>query len=185
VRKRPAAFVATAIVVALAALACDPDNVVHQIGWFATMRHQPSIKPYARPIPPVPGTVPVTGTEPVMSIQMADRLVNPRTRTSESINRGRFVYETNCQVCHGTAGHGDGPISSAAGGPFFGVRSLVNDTIARRTDGYIYGVIVSGQVMGRGLMPVYGDKVRGTDRWDLVNYVRTLQAEAKAARARR
>jgi len=73
----------------------------------------------------------------------------------------------------------------AAGGPFFGVRSLVNDTIARRTDGYIYGVIVSGQVMGRGLMPVYGDKVRGTDRWDLVNYVRTLQAEAKAARARR
>jgi mono/diheme cytochrome c family protein len=111
--------------------------------------------------------------------------VNVRTRTSESINRGRFAYETYCLVCHGSTGRGDGPISSAAGGPFFGVRSLVNDTIARRTDGYIYAVIVSGQVMGRGLMPMYGDKVRGTDRWDLVNYVRTLQVDAKGAGARR
>jgi mono/diheme cytochrome c family protein len=180
VRRSRAALAALGALAALAALACDPDNVVHQIGWFATMRHQRSIKPYARPIPPVPGTVPVTGAEPTMSLQTADRLVNPRTRTSESINRGRFEYETYCLVCHGSAGHGDGPISSAAGGPFFGVRSLVNDTIARRSDGYIYAVIVSGQVMGRGLMPVYGDKVRGTDRWDVVNYVRTLQAEAKA-----
>jgi mono/diheme cytochrome c family protein len=171
---------------ALAALAaCNPDAVVHRIGWFSTMRHQRSIKPYARPIAPVPGTVPITGAEPSMSIQSADRLVNPRTRTSESINRGRFMYETYCLVCHGPAGRGDGPISSTAGGPFFGVRSLVNDTIARRTDGYIYAVIVSGQVMGRGLMPVYGDKVRGTDRWDLVNYVRTLQADARAAGGRR
>ncbi len=175
-RRPPAAVVACAV---LAALACNPDDVVHRIGWFATMRHQRSIKPYARPIPPVPGTVPASGAEPVMSIQSADRLVNPRTRTSESINQGRVVYETYCLVCHGPMGRGDGPISSASGGPFFGVRSLVNDTIARRTDGYIYAVIVSGQVMGRGLMPVYGDKVRGTDRWDLVNYVRTLQADAK------
>jgi hypothetical protein len=27
---------------------------------------------------------------------------------------------------------------------------------------------------------VYGDKVRGADRWDLVNYVRTLQAQARS-----
>src|SRR5881296_1686166 len=178
--RKPHGFLAA--LAALAALGCNPDDVVHRIGWFSTMRHQRSIKPYARPIPPVPGTVPVTGGEPLMSLQTADRLANPRTRTSESINRGRFLYETYCLVCHGQRGRGDGPISSTNGqtppGPFFGVRSLVNDTIARRTDGYIYAVIVSGQVMGRGLMPIYGDKVRGTERWDLVNYVRTLQAAA-------
>jgi len=181
----PKSRAALAALAALTALACNPDDVVHRIGWFATMRHQRSIKPYARPLAPVAGTVPVTGAEPLMGLQTADRLVNPRTRTSESINRGRFLYETYCLVCHGQAGRGDGPISSAAGGPFFGVRSLVNDTIARRTDGYIYAVIVSGQVMGRGLMPVYGDKVRGVDRWDLVNYVRTLQAGAKSPTGRR
>ena len=179
-----------ALALALGALAaCNPDDVVHRVGWFATMRHQRSIKPYARPIPSVAGTVPITGAEPAVNLQMADRLANQRTRTSESINRGRFLYETYCLVCHGVAGKGDGPISATNGqtppGPFFGVRSLVDDAIARRTDGYIYAVIVSGLVMGRGLMPVYGDKVRGADRWDLVNYVRTLQAEAKSAGARR
>lgn len=181
-----AARAARAAFAALTVAACNPDDVVHHVGWFATMRHQRSIQPYARPIPPVPGTVPVTGLEPTVNLTLADRLTNPRTRTSESINRGRFLYETYCLVCHGVAGKGDGPISAANGqtppGPFFGVRSLVNDTIARRTDGYIYAVIVSGQVMGRGLMPVYGDKVRGDDRWDLVNYVRTLQAEALGGR---
>ena len=50
------------LVVALAWLtACNPDTVVHKVGWFATMRHQRNIKPYARPIPSVPGTVPVSG----------------------------------------------------------------------------------------------------------------------------
>src|SRR5258708_39786711 len=43
--------------------ACDPDTVVHKVGWFATMRHQRNIKPYARPIPPVAGAVPTAGGE--------------------------------------------------------------------------------------------------------------------------
>lgn len=169
----------------LVSAACNPDDVVHHVGWFATMRHQRSIKPYARPLAPVPGTVPVTGAELVVDLKRADRLANPRTRTSQSINRGRFLYETYCLVCHGATGRGDGPISATAGGPFFGVRSLVNDTIARRSDGYLYGVLVNGAMMGRGLMPLYGDRVRGDDRWDVVNYVRTLQAEARTAGAPR
>jgi mono/diheme cytochrome c family protein len=173
---RPRATLAA--LAALAALACNPDDVVHRIGWFSTMRHQRSIKPYAKPLPPVDGTVPVTGLAPAVSLATVDRLVNARTRTSESINRGRFLYDTYCAVCHGTRGRGDGPVSSAAGGPFPAVRSLVTDTLARRSDGYLYGVLVNAQALGRGLMPGYGDKVRGNDRWDLVNYIRTLQAEA-------
>ena len=162
---------------------CNPDDVVHKVGWFATMRHQRSIKPYAMPRNPVPGTVPVTGVEPdSLAPAVADKLANPRTRTSESLNRGQWVYETYCLVCHGPSGHGDGPISSASGGPFVGVRSLVTDSMARRSDGYIYGVLVNAQGMGRGLMPIYGDKVHGTDRWDLVNYVRSLQLEARGGR---
>jgi S-disulfanyl-L-cysteine oxidoreductase SoxD len=161
---------------AVLALGCQPEDVIHRFGWFSSMVTQRSIKPYAMPREPVEGTVPVTGLGPVLDVETADRIVNPRTRTSASINRGKIVYETYCLVCHGETGRGDGPISADAGGPFSGVRSLVTDTVGRRSDGYLYGVIVNAQLMGRALMPRYGDKIRGTDQWDLVNYVRTLQA---------
>ena len=161
--------------------ACDPDYVVHHVGWFSTMRHQRSIRPYGMPRPSVPGTVPVTGTEPdSIGLAAAEQATNPRTRTSESLNRGKWVYETYCQVCHGETGRGDGPISAMAGGPFFGVRSLVNDTIAGRSDGYHLGVVLHAPSMGRGLMPIYGDQIHGTDRWDVVNYMRFLQQQARA-----
>ncbi len=165
----------------LAVAACDPDYVVHHVGWFATMRHQRSIKPYAMPRPSVPGTVPVDGSE-VDSLPpaAAERLSNPRTQTSESLNRGKWVYETYCLVCHGESGRGDGPISSTAGGPFFGVRTLVTDTVARKSDGSLYAIVVHAGAMGRGSMPIYGDKIHGTDRWDVVNYVRSLQQQARA-----
>lgn len=167
----------------LALVACNPDDVVHKVGWFATMRHQRNFKPYSMPRPPAPGTIPVTGHDPdSLSIADASKLLNPRTRTSESLDRGKWVYETYCQVCHGTAGRGDGPVSTAGGGPFVGVRSLVTDTLARKPDGYIYGVLVYALPMGRGLMPRYGDKVRGNDRWDVVNYIRSLQSQAKGAK---
>ncbi len=175
------------VAVALALLAaCNPDDVVHRIGWFSTMRHQRSVKPYAMPLAPVPGTVPVTGVEiDSLGAAEADRLANPRARTSESINRGAWVYETYCLVCHGAGGDGDGPISTTAGGPFPGIRSLVDAPARARRDGYIYGVVINAQGMGRGLMPRYGDKIRGDDRWDVVNYVRTLQGRQAGAGAGR
>jgi hypothetical protein len=40
-----------------------------------------------------------------------------------------------------------------------------------RSDGYIYGIIRNG----RGVMPSY-NRIEEADRWDVVNYVRTLQA---------
>ncbi|HET7789891.1 MAG TPA: cytochrome c [Gemmatimonadales bacterium] len=164
----------------LLAAACDPDYVVHHVGWFATMRHQRSFKPYAMPRAAVPGTVPTTGVWPdSLPVALADKLVNPRTRTSESLIRGQFEYQTYCQVCHGPAGKGDGPVSMAGGGPFPGVRPLVGPVADKLTDGYIYGVIVNATAMGRGLMPRYADKVRGTDRWDIVNYVRSLQQQER------
>lgn len=169
--------------------ACNPDDAVKKVPneWFATMAHSPAPRPYAEPRPPVAGTVPVTGREvTVVTPEEANRLTNPRARTAESLNRGQSLYETFCGVCHGPTGRGDGPISAENGqtppGPFPGIPTLVDGARRGLSDGWIYGVVVNAQEMGKGLMPRYGDKVLGQDRWDLVNYVRQLQADAGAAR---
>lgn len=166
----------------LALTACDPDRGVRLVGWFATMRTPRSVRPYTMPLMPAPGSVPITGSDPdSLTVADAERLVNPRTRTAESLNRGQWVYQTYCLVCHGPAGRGDGPLSAANGrtppGPFPGIASYLTPQAMGRSDGYIYGVVTYAQAMGRGLMPRYGDKVRGTDRWDVINYVRYLQAQ--------
>src|SRR3989442_12779582 len=103
------------------------------------MRHQRSFKPYSRNLAPVPGTVPVTGAPPAADLKSADRLTNPRTRTSESLNRGKFLYETYCLVCHGEAGKGDGPIASRPPSGFLlAPRSLVAHPHAKPSDSYSY-----------------------------------------------
>ena len=173
------------VVVAVLVLACTPDDIVKTVPnkWFATMSNSRAPRPYSQNRAPVEGTVPVTGREIMTATpETAAGWRNPRSRTAESLNRGQWVYEVYCSVCHGMAGKGDGPISAANGqnppGPFPGIPSLVDSDRRALTDGWIYGVIVNAQDMGKGLMPRYGDKVRGPDRWDLVNYVRQLQADA-------
>jgi hypothetical protein len=49
--------------------------------------------------------------------------------------------------------------------------SLVNERVRGLSDGYIYGVIRNG----RGAMPNYA-RIEHRNRWDVVNYLRALQA---------
>ena len=153
----------------------SPDDIVAAVPWFATMHRGLAIQPYQMPRPPVPGTVPVGGTQVVPdmlppNIPALNALKNPVQRTAESINRGKELFTVYCQPCHGATGHGDGTIVPK----FIKPPDLTAAQARGYSDGYIYAMIANG----RALMPPYGDKVRGDDRWDLVNYLRAvIQAE--------
>ena len=87
-------------------------------------------------------------------------------------------YETFCTTCHGATGMGDGPVSLTGSikGPFAGVYPLVG-LVSGRTDGYLYNVIRIGSGGFPGLrMPEYS-RIPEQDRWDIVNYVRFLDAK--------
>jgi mono/diheme cytochrome c family protein len=127
------------------------------------------------PRDPVPGTVPITGVEPVTpfpytpaNAPASDRLRNPLAMTSESIKRGKDRYSIYCAVCHGDAGQGDGPVAAKMGGT---ARNLASPPARAYSDGRIYVAIRHGF----GLMPAYGDRLSIEDRWNVVNYVRVLQ----------
>lgn len=179
---------ALAALTLLGATGCDyyyndipsPDDLMHIVPWFDAMIKQPSVHPYQRADIPrytVAGTVPITGGEADWSAEWgvgntttADRLANPLAGMPASA-RGDTLYHTYCAVCHGKAGAGDGPV-----GPKVAAPSLLTDRARGYSDGYLYSILR----YGRGVMPRYGDKVRGQPRWEVVNYVRKLQAAAVA-----
>lgn len=166
--------------IALAAAGCTTlDNAVGKVPWFTTMRDQIVARPFeapagaATPRSAPPGSVPLWGREDSLDILTdLSEVSNPVSPNEASLARGRLVYDTYCLVCHGAQGGGDGPVAGKLGY----VPPLVTDMTKQRSDGYIYAMIKQG----RGLMPRYGDKMRGADRWHVVNYVRQLQGAANS-----
>jgi mono/diheme cytochrome c family protein len=159
-----------ALALALAASGCTTlDNAIAKVPWFTTMSRQVAIRPFeAPPRLPAEGSVPVTGHEDSLDLlQDLRNVVNPVPRTAASLERGEILYNTYCIVCHGPAGHSDGTVVPK----FVPPPDLTQDVTKARSDGYIYAMIKQG----RGIMPKYGDKIRGADRWNVVNYVRKLQ----------
>ena len=158
--------------------------------WFPQMKWQKAVQAFESTnhegrlvgFAPAEGTVPISGKTPAigrMDLEATAALVNPRDPDDyRSIENGREQYETFCATCHGAGGRGDGPVSLAGEkqGPFAGVYPLVG-LVTARTDGYLYNVIRIGGGGFPGLrMPGYA-RIPEQDRWDIVNYVRFLDAK--------
>jgi mono/diheme cytochrome c family protein len=159
---------------------------VSACSWFTDFKQQPKIDPWET----VSDTVPFRGN-PQSSVSvygsaapgfMYDRaptpqnaaamasIPNPVAADSASVNRGRINYQINCAVCHGALGKGDGPVMKY--GLFPPAIGTAQSPAAGYPDGQIFGIIRNG----KGLMPTY-NRIEERDRWDIVNYVRSLQGK--------
>lgn len=111
---------------------------------------------------PVEGTIPRSN----VSIQ-TDK--NPVPFSAQALNRGKFVYENYCLVCHGATGDGDGPlIPKYPNPPAFTSRKVKN-----MTDVDLYKVIVEG----KDDMPSHAGQITLEDRWKLIFYLEKLQGK--------
>jgi len=136
--------------------------------WSRDMKDQPSIKPQEAPRRPPANTVSRDGFEPPMSREEAgQRLKNPVKATTASLANGKKLYEIYCAICHGANGKGMGPVASK----FIPPPDLTLPVFRERTDGFLYGTIRNGGA----LMPPYGEVLSPRERWDIVNYLRSLQ----------
>jgi mono/diheme cytochrome c family protein len=172
-------------------------SAISACSWFTDFKDQPDIDPWQSPADTIgargnpQGSVPVSGSmAPGYMASYANggkvlddtlaAIRNPVPADARSLDNGRKYYQINCAVCHGLAG-GAAPTAPGAGalgdGPMAGPKygfyppSLRTDRVRNFSDGYIWGIIRNG----RGLMPTY-DRIEEMDRWDVVNYVRALQA---------
>jgi mono/diheme cytochrome c family protein len=132
-----------------------PSNMVHQdsVGYVQGPR-------LAAPA----GAVPVHG-----AVLIADQPASqPVPATADSLQRGKVLFGIACAVCHGTGGTGNGSLSG-----FFDPRpaDLAGEDVANLADSDIFLIISQG----RGLMPSLAENLSPAQRWDVVNYVRSLQ----------
>lgn len=112
---------------------------------------------------PPDGAVPIQG-EAIIPDELP---VNPIPADQTSLQRGEILYDTQCTLCHGEVGHGDGPLAgyfSRTPGDLTGSRA------AAQFDGGVYLAITQGF----GEMPSLAENLTVRERWDIVNYVRTF-----------
>ncbi len=94
---------------------------------------------------------------------------NPIVADAASIARGQALFASNCVVCHGAAGRGDGP-QAATLNPR--PPDMTQPHTAYHSDGYLYNAIRDG--FPGSAMPAWGDTFSDPEKWDLVNYLRQL-----------
>jgi mono/diheme cytochrome c family protein len=94
-------------------------------------------------------------------------LVNPVAVTTANIAQGRKLYATFCFHCHGAKGRGDGPVAAKISKP----ADLASQKYIESRDGLFYYTIRHGTP----IMPALAEAIAPRERWQIVNYVRTLQ----------
>jgi copper transport protein len=96
--------------------------------------------------------------------------VNPIAPNSESTAAGQALFTTNCVICHGTGGKGDGPVGLTLNPR---PADLTLHAIPGvHTDAQLFEWVSDGFPGSR--MPAFRSVLSDTDRWNLVNFIRTL-----------
>ena len=98
----------------------------------------------------------------------ADNLKNPLKGISSSISEGQKIYNNMCMICHGSKGKGDG-VAGMGLNPR--PTNLLNSAVQSQSDGAIFWKLTTG----RAPMASYKDLLTEEQRWQLVNYIRTLK----------
>lgn len=95
------------------------------------------------------------------------RKKNPVAVSESSLAAGQKIYLKRCVECHGKMGNGDGPDAADLG---IHPAKLSDPAIQAETDGALFWKIT----VGKKPMPNYGTRLSPTDRWNVINYLRTL-----------
>lgn len=144
-----------------------------KLEWISFMEIQPSFKPMEHPLPVANRSIPIEGAA---YIPGQGAPVNPVSADAASIERGRLLYSVTCSQCHGPNADGNGVI---AGALVFPPANLTSDVVQNKADGALFLTISNG-ILGTGgqiHMPALNENLTVRDRWDVVNYLRTVKAQ--------
>lgn len=101
----------------------------------------------------------------------AKNMKNPIAPTPDGIATAAAIYKDKCANCHGDKGLGDGPEAT-----------MYDPAPANLADAHMMAEMTDGETFykiteGRKPMPSFKKQLSDEQRWQLVNYLRTLSAK--------
>jgi mono/diheme cytochrome c family protein len=136
-----------------------------KLEWISFMEIQPSYRQMENPLPVPARSIPIEGPIAIPGMGAPENLVEA---DEASVTRGGELYAIHCKMCHGATGEGNGPIA-----PFLANKpaNLTSPIVQSKSDGSIFLTITNGV---EGKMPPMNENLLVPERWDLVNFLRTL-----------
>ena len=98
-------------------------------------------------------------------------LQNPVPSTETSRRTGERLYQINCSPCHGR--YIENKYIPGALSTYLPAPNLSQEFYAKKPDGHYFQFIHYG---GMAIMPAYGYKLSISEHWDIINYIRNIQA---------
>ena len=127
---------------------------------------------------PINGSVPYYygNTEDERTRATVEIVENPYPITQEGLARGQNLYEIFCGICHGEKGDGNGylvsednPNAKYPAQP----ANFLSDEFKSASPGRYYHSIMHG----KNVMGAYADKIGYEERWQVIHWIRALQAK--------
>jgi mono/diheme cytochrome c family protein len=109
---------------------------------------------------------------PWVAPKSSDNNKNPISGNNSKMAETKTLYITNCGPCHGDKGKGDGP---AAPGLNPKPADHTSAAVQDETDGVIFWKLSEGRSPMPGYKKIFSDE----QRWELVNFIRTLAKTGK------
>ena len=98
---------------------------------------------------------------------------NPINADSRSLEVGKTIYAKECATCHGDTGKGNGPDAAdlSRQPPDF-----TAPAVAGQSDGELFWKVTEGKKP----MPRYGRTLSDDDRWNVINYIRSIEGGGRS-----
>ena len=125
---------------------------------------------------PINGNVPYyyADTEEDRTRATKEIIANPFPITARGLEHGKELYNIYCGICHGDGGKGNGFLYEAGAYPA-APANLIDSVYLNSSNGRYYHAIM----YGKNVMGSYKDKLSYEERWEVIHYIRSLQAKEK------
>ncbi len=108
-----------------------------------------------------------SAAEPWVAPASARNRANAYANNASAVAAGKKLFVANCISCHGPTGKGDGPAAVALNPK---PANFSDSKVSRQADGELFWKISEG----RGAMVPWKGSLNETQRWQLVNYIRSI-----------